>query len=92
MILIERMFKMNFESKKITEKDVTEIFKISEDHFNDYKAKQISGKGISKIISAFCNSSGGDIYLGIREENDTKIKHWEGFNDIEEISTSKKQS
>ena len=78
---------MAFETKKLSDEEVYELFKIEEDHFNDYKAKDISGKGISKIISAFCNASGGDVYIGIREENDTKNKHWEGFNNIEEMNS-----
>lgn len=78
---------MNFQTKTITEQEVTTIFNIEEDHFNDFKAKDISGQKISKTVSAFCNSSGGDIYIGIREENDTKIKHWEGFNCIEDTNS-----
>ncbi len=78
---------MNFEKKVLTEKEVMDLFNIEEDHFNDFKAKDINGKGISKIISAFCNASGGDVYLGIREENDSKIKHWEGFNNIEDTNS-----
>jgi len=75
-----------FEKKNLKESDVKKLFEIQEDHFNDYKSKDISGKAIGKIISAFCNASGGDIYIGIREENDTKIKHWEGFSYIEDAN------
>ena len=64
----------------LTNDDIIKLFKIEEDHFNDFKAKDISGKGFSKIVSAFGNASGGDIYVGIREENDTKVKYWEGFS------------
>lgn len=74
---------MQYHTKTLSEKEVLKLFDIEEDHFNDYKSKDISGKGFSKIISAFGNASGGEIYLGIREEKDTKIKHWEGFPDIE---------
>ena len=62
------------------------LFEIEENHFNDFKAKDIEGKKLSRTISAFANASGGDIYLGIREENDTKTKHWEGFNTIEDAN------
>ena len=74
---------MQYHTKTLSEKEILKLFDIEEDHFNDYKSKDISGKGFSKIISAFGNASGGEIYLGIREEKDTKIKHWEGFPDIE---------
>ena len=78
---------MNYQIRKITDEDLVKLFKIEEDHFNDFKAKTISGKGLSKIVSAFGNASGGDIYIGIREENDTKIKHWEGFLTIEDCNS-----
>lgn len=77
---------MNFEERTLSEKDLISLFEIEENHFNDFKAKDIEGKKLSRTISAFANASGGDIYLGIREENDTKNKHWEGFNAIEDAN------
>ena len=78
---------MNYQEQVITERELFRIFAIEENHFNDFKAKDISGKKFSKIVSAFANASGGDIYVGIREENDTKIKHWEGFVSIEDANS-----
>lgn len=78
---------MNYQEQVITERELFRIFAIEENHFNDFKAKDISGKKFSKIVSAFANASGGDIYVGIREENDTKIKHWEGFASIEDANS-----
>jgi len=77
---------MSFEERTLSEKDLSSLFDIEENHFNDFKAKDIDGKKLSRTISAFANASGGDIYLGIREENDTKIKHWEGFKTIEDAN------
>ncbi|MCD8122689.1 MAG: putative DNA binding domain-containing protein [Clostridiales bacterium] len=77
---------MSFEVRTLLEKDLNSLFVIEENHFNDFKSKDIEGKKLSKTISAFANASGGDIYLGIREENNTKIKHWEGFNAIEDAN------
>ena len=77
---------MKYSEEMITEEKILQLFAIEENHFNDFKAKDITGRKLSKSISAFANSSGGDIYVGIREENDTKIKHWEGFNSIEEAN------
>ena len=78
---------MSYQEQVITESELIRIFSIEENHFNDFKAKDISGKKFSKIVSAFANASGGDIYLGIREENNTKIKHWEGFQYIEDANS-----
>ena len=74
-------------SRHISEAEVLRIFEIEEDHFNDFKAKDISGKKLSQTISAFANASGGDIYIGIREESKTKIKHWEGYDTVEDANS-----
>ena len=78
---------MSFEERMLLERDVVSIFEIEENHFNDFKSRDIEGKKLSRTISAFANTSGSDIYLGIREENDTKIKHWEGFKTIEDANS-----
>lgn len=78
---------MSYAVEQMTDEKLWQLFSLEEDHFNDFKAKDISGKKFSKCISAFANASGGDIYLGIREENDTKIKHWEGFECIEDANS-----
>lgn len=78
---------MSYSTELLTEEKLVQLFQIEEDHFNDFKAKDITGKKFSKIISAFANASGGDIYLGIREENETKIKHWEEFACIEDANS-----
>ena len=77
---------MAFDIQVITSNDIENLWKLQEDHFTDFKSKDITGDKLSRTVSAFANSSGGDIYLGIREENDTKIKHWEGFLSIEEAN------
>ncbi|MBR6802887.1 MAG: putative DNA binding domain-containing protein [Kiritimatiellae bacterium] len=77
---------MSYTTEIMTEEKLIQLFSLEEDHFTDFKAKDITGKKFSKIISAFANASGGDIYLGIREENVTKIKHWEGFTCIEDVN------
>ena len=64
---------MSYNKEIISEEQLVQLFAIEENHFNDFKAKDISGRQFSKVISAFANASGGDVYIGIREENDTKI-------------------
>lgn len=78
---------MSYHVEVLSEEKLLQLFEIEENHFNDFKAKDITGKKFSKIVSAFANASGGDVYVGIREENDTKIKHWEGFSNIEEANS-----
>lgn len=78
---------MSYQVQLMTKNDISRIFKIEENHFNDFKSKDISGNKFSKTVSAFANASGGDIYIGIREEPDTKAKHWEGFQSIEDANS-----
>lgn len=78
---------MIYQETIMTDSELLRVFAIEENHFNDFKAKDISGKKFSKIISAFANASGGDVYIGIREERETKIKHWEGFESVEDANS-----
>lgn len=75
-----------YEVIKIDEEKIKELYKIEENYFNDFKSKDIKPSKLSNTVSAFANASGGDIYLGIREENKTKVKHWEGFEHIEDAN------
>lgn len=75
-----------YEVIKIDEEKIKELYKIEENYFNDFKSKDIKPSKLSNTVSAFANASGGDIYLGIREENKTKTKYWEGFTHIEDAN------
>lgn len=72
-----------YEIIETTTEKINDLFNIEENYFNDFKAKDILPGKLCKSISAFANSSGGDIYLGIREEKETKVKYWEGFESQE---------
>ena len=56
-----------------------------EGHFLDYKSARISPRSLSKTISGFANSSGGEVFVGISEENydDRRELSWEGLDDRE---------
>jgi ATP-dependent DNA helicase RecG len=73
---------------EITETQKRKILSINENHFNDLKSIRIKPAKLTNTISAFANSVGGDIYVGI-EENDTlgaQDREWSGFNDEEEAN------
>lgn len=61
------------------------ILALEEGHFHDLKAVDIKPSKLSASVSAFANASGGEIYVGIREENrdGRKTRSWSGFDDIE---------
>ncbi len=74
------------ESKNITQDEANKILLYSEGHFGDLKAKTISPAKITKTLSAFANSEGGEIYLGIREDLSTGKRYWEGFTNEEDAN------
>lgn len=61
------------------------ILALEEGHFHDLKAIEIRPSKLSESVSAFANASGGEIYVGIREEKQGNVKTrlWAGFADIE---------
>lgn len=75
-----------FETITMSEQKILRLFELEENYFVDFKAKEIAGSKLSHTISAFANASGGEIYVGIREERESKIKHWEGFGSMEEYN------
>jgi ATP-dependent DNA helicase RecG len=57
------------------------ILKQNENHFLDFKSKRISPGKLTKSISAFSNSVGGELYIGIEDD-----KKWSGFADEEDAN------
>jgi ATP-dependent DNA helicase RecG len=73
------------ERVEITPDQVAAILAIEEDHFHDVKAIEIKPGKMSESASAFANTSGGEIHIGIdeRKENGGKTRSWRGFPDME---------
>ena len=63
--------------------DVNRILQTEESFFVDVKAQEISPTSVAMHASAFANTSGGDIYIGIDEVAGGRAKAWRGFTQVE---------
>ena len=72
----------------ITARERDLILSVEEGHFSDLKSKEIKPAKLSESISAFANAAGGELFIGVREDKNgqSKTRHWDGFNDIEEAN------
>lgn len=61
------------------------LLALDEDTFCDLKGVEVSPKKLSAAISAFANTAGGDLYIGIAETEfmGVKTRYWRGFKDPE---------
>ncbi|TDM02392.1 RNA-binding domain-containing protein [Macrococcus carouselicus] len=63
---------------------------VQESQFLDFKSKEIKGKGIQKIVTAFANAEGGEVYVGIKDEKEPVLEvldRWNGFEKIEDANS-----
>ncbi|MGV7098275.1 RNA-binding domain-containing protein [Bacillus subtilis] len=81
---------MEQELSAIEEQEAIKILsEKQESHFLDFKSKDLSGKGLQKIVTAFANADGGELYIGIKDEKESVselIERWEGFEKIEQFN------
>lgn len=70
---------------EITGEERDRLLALEEDTFADLKAREIEPKKLSRTISAFANTAGGDLYIGIGESEffGAKTRQWRGFADQE---------
>lgn len=77
---------MSFNETKLTVEKEQELLKIEENQYNDIKSSEIDPSKLSQTISALANASGGDIYVGIRENTRTKDRDFYCFKYIEDTN------
>ena len=77
---------ISHEKKNVTQKEIDDILIIQEDWLIDKKGKDIKPAKLSKTVSAFANTNGGDIYLGISHKEDKTVYFWDGFDSEEQMN------
>jgi ATP-dependent DNA helicase RecG len=72
---------MPIEEIAISDAEVEEVLMTREGHFVDLKAIEISPASITNSVSAFANTSGGELFVGIDERigNLGRERAWRGF-------------
>ncbi|NHZ84149.1 ATP-dependent DNA helicase RecG [Massilia sp. CCM 8695] len=76
---------MSIPLKKLSNEQYQALLTIEESHFSDLKSIDVAPGKLTNTVSAFCNTSGGEIFIGIEElegENG-KLRMWDGFVDQE---------
>lgn len=71
-------------TETIYDDQVQKTLDIDEGQFLELKAIEIEPSRLTKTISAFANSDGGDLYVGVKEITKVpKARTWEGFRNEE---------
>ena len=71
--------------RPLTPQQYQALLAVEESHFIDLKGSEITPANLTKTASAFCNTSGGEIFVGIEESVGLfgKQRKWNGLKDQE---------
>jgi ATP-dependent DNA helicase RecG len=64
----------------ITAAERDKILALRESHFCDLKGIAIQPAKLTRTISALSNAEGGEVYIGLDEDKETRQNTWNGFN------------
>ncbi|MDQ1597005.1 MAG: ATP-dependent helicase RecG [Microbacteriaceae bacterium] len=70
----------------VSAEQVEHILGLEEGHFLDLKRKEIAPDKLTRTIAAFANADGGELYIGIGEDNARTTRFWEGFEGAEDAN------
>jgi ATP-dependent DNA helicase RecG len=68
---------------KLSPEELSKLYARTEGHFLDFKSKAIQPAKLTRSISAFANSDGGELFIGIEEPSSGGPKTWDGFSSHE---------
>ncbi|WP_110205917.1 ATP-binding protein [Nocardioides daejeonensis] len=77
---------MSFETTVINDDSANVLLGEEEGYVLDFKATEIAPSKSARALSAFANSDGGDLYIGISEDKENKVFQWRGFSSIEDAN------
>ncbi len=77
---------MPFETHAVSDDQKAILIEKEEGHFFDFKSKEITPARLSKTLSALANADGGEVYVGIRQDNRSGDVEWNGFANEEEAN------
>jgi hypothetical protein len=67
----ESLEQMPIQTVALTKAQFLEVLARGEGHFLDFKSRETSASKLTKILSAFANADGGELYLGIADRGGT---------------------
>ena len=62
------------------------LLAIEEGHFLDFKAREIQPAKVTRTVSAFANTDGGRLLVGIKQASGGGDKAWQGFDSVEQAN------
>lgn len=74
------------EQRTIPSSEAGRLLLLEEGHYADVKRIEIKPAKLSESVSAFANTSGGELFIGIAEDKNpdgAKSRRWAGFKDLE---------
>jgi ATP-dependent DNA helicase RecG len=65
--------------RDLTSAEAKIIKTLSEGHFADAKALEVTPAKLSRSVSSFANADGGELFVGLREDKVSGTFDWKGF-------------
>lgn len=77
---------MAIEIVAVTDVQFADLLGRGEGHFLDFKAKAVSPAKLTKALSAFANTDGGELLIGVLDSGAFPARRWSGFENVEEAN------